>query len=99
MKVWGELTDPDRTLRGPSRELDVLNVRYLLSMRRQRKDGTDVQEATLSSPPAASASPPATKSLGVSLFGETDWGPPTRGGGRRLAFTTPPVETDAFALV
>ncbi len=30
MKVWGELTDPERTLRGASRELDLLNVRYLL---------------------------------------------------------------------
>jgi hypothetical protein len=33
MKVWGELTDPDRTLRGDGREIDLLNVRYLLSMR------------------------------------------------------------------
>jgi hypothetical protein len=32
MKVWGELTDPDATLRGPGRELDLLNVRYLLAM-------------------------------------------------------------------
>jgi len=31
MKVWGELTDPERTLRGESRELDLLNVRYLLT--------------------------------------------------------------------
>ena len=31
MKVWGELTDPERTLRSDSRELDVLNVRYLLT--------------------------------------------------------------------
>ncbi|HEX8897129.1 MAG TPA: hypothetical protein VF751_00400, partial [Chthoniobacterales bacterium] len=30
MKVWGDLTDPERTLRGESRELDLLNVRYLL---------------------------------------------------------------------
>jgi hypothetical protein len=33
MKVWGELTDPDETLRGESRAMDILNVRYLLSMR------------------------------------------------------------------
>jgi hypothetical protein len=33
MKVWGELTDPDTTLRGESRDIDLLNVRYLLSMR------------------------------------------------------------------
>lgn len=100
MKVWGELTDPDRTLRGRGRELDVLNVRYLLSMRKQRKDGTGVQEATLSSATdAASAFPPATKRLGDFLFAETDLGLPNLGAGKRLAFTTPPVETDAVALV
>ncbi|MDQ3805670.1 MAG: hypothetical protein M3416_17810, partial [Acidobacteriota bacterium] len=32
MTVWGELPAPDRTLRGEGRELDVLNVRYLLAM-------------------------------------------------------------------
>ncbi|HEX6187228.1 MAG TPA: hypothetical protein VFZ40_04045, partial [Pyrinomonadaceae bacterium] len=31
MKVWGELMSPDTTLRGDSREIDLLNVRYLLS--------------------------------------------------------------------
>lgn len=32
MAVWGELPKPDQTLRGPSRELDLLNVKYLLAM-------------------------------------------------------------------
>ena len=31
MKVWGDLTDAERTLRGESREIDLLNVRYLLA--------------------------------------------------------------------
>ena len=31
MKVWGELTDAEGTLRGNSRALDLLNVRYLLA--------------------------------------------------------------------
>ena len=34
MKLWGELSDPDRTLRSESREIDVLNVRYLISIRK-----------------------------------------------------------------
>ena len=98
MKVWGELTDPDRTLRGPGREIDVLNVRYLLSMRKQKKkDGTDAQEATLSS--ASDAFPPATKKLGDFLFAETDLGFPNLGAGKRLSFTVPPVEADRVALV
>jgi Bacterial membrane protein YfhO len=33
MKVWGELTDPETTLRGESREMDLLGVRFLVSMR------------------------------------------------------------------
>src|SRR5207244_3691834 len=32
MKLWGELTDSDATLRGSSREIDLLNARYLLSI-------------------------------------------------------------------
>jgi hypothetical protein len=31
MKVWGELPDPDRVLLGSGREMDILNVRYLLA--------------------------------------------------------------------
>ncbi|HLM57618.1 MAG TPA: YfhO family protein [Pyrinomonadaceae bacterium] len=38
MKVWGELTDPDRTLRGEGREVDILNVRYLLSIRKKENE-------------------------------------------------------------
>lgn len=97
MKVWGELTDPDRTLRGPGRELDVLNVRYLLSMRKQKKDANDALEATLSS--AAVAFPPATKKLGDFLFAESDLGLPNLDAGERLVFTVPPVDTDAVAFV
>lgn len=99
MKVWGELTDPDRTLRGPSREMDILNVRYLLSMREQKKDAAGVQEATLSSASDASTFPPATKKLGDFMFAENDLGLPNLGAGKRLSFTLPPVEADALALV
>jgi len=69
---------------------------------KQKKDGTGVQEATLSSAPdsdAASAFPPATKKLGDFLFAESDLGLPNFVAGKRLAFTVPPVETDAVALV
>jgi hypothetical protein len=48
MKVWGELTDPDSTLRGPGRELDLLNVRYLLTI--------EAGPSTQPPPPAASLS-------------------------------------------
>jgi hypothetical protein len=101
MKVWGELTDPERTLRGPSREIDVLNVRYLLSMRKREGAG-EVRGATPSSAPAADeapAFPPATKRLGDFMFADTDLGLPNFGAGKRLTFSVPPVDADRVALV
>lgn len=56
MTVWGELSDPDATLRGPSREIDLLNVRYLLSMR--RKGGAVVANSSTSIPSATPADTP-----------------------------------------
>ena len=99
MKVWGELTDPDRTLRGPSREIDLLNVRYLLSMRNRKGTGTDAHEATSSSASDADAFPPATKRLGDFMFAESDLGLTNISAGKRLALAFPPVETDRVALV
>ena len=54
MKVWGDLTDPERTLRSESRELDLLNVRYLLV----RSAAAPISKAT--PPPAPEI--PATES-------------------------------------
>jgi hypothetical protein len=104
MKVWGELTDPDRTLRGPSREIDLLNVRYLLSMRKQKGAGRETDEGVASSDADADAGagvafPPATKRLGDFMFAESDLGLTNLGAGKRLAFTIPPVESDRVALV
>jgi len=99
MKVWGELTDPDRTLRGPGRDIDVLNVRYLLSMRKQKKEGVDALGATPSSASDASLFPPATKRLGDFLFAESDLGLPNLGAGKLLALNFPPAEADRVALV
>jgi Bacterial membrane protein YfhO len=94
MKVWGELTDPDRTLRGPSREIDVLNVRYLLSMRRQKGAGESGEAAPPSKP-----LPQATTRLGDFTFAEGDLGLPNLGAGKRLSFTAPNVEAERVALV
>jgi hypothetical protein len=54
MKVWGELTDPERTLRGASRELDLLNVRYLLTRPIAGAAGNDT--STTNSPATANGS-------------------------------------------
>jgi hypothetical protein len=74
MKVWGELTDPETTLRGESREIDLLNVRYLVSMRAKGggakpaatepagKDGAPVA-GTNTAPTADAPSPAPTPAL------------------------------------
>lgn len=98
MKVWGELSDPDRTLRGDSREIDILNVRYLLSAR--RKDGAPAA-ATANSPPPTSPSayPSATRELGNVMFAESDLGLPSLGAGKRIEFNLPAVTADRVALL
>jgi hypothetical protein len=91
MKVWGELTDPNRTLRGPSREIDLLNVRYLLSMRR-RIGAHDLSETP-------TTFDPANTDFGGSLFAARDLGFPGVSSGQRLMFSVPPVEADRITLV
>ncbi|HET6892568.1 MAG TPA: YfhO family protein [Pyrinomonadaceae bacterium] len=54
MAVWGELPKPDQTLRGPGRELDILNVRYLLAMISPASDNETSNSQTL---PVNEASP------------------------------------------
>jgi hypothetical protein len=88
MKVWGELTDPDTTLRGDSREIDVTNVRYLLSMRRQ-----------LNSPGPIEDFAKADQQYGDYLFAANDLGLSSLTKGKRLSFSVPAVEIDHLALI
>jgi hypothetical protein len=94
MKPWGEIEDPDRTLRGPSREIDLLNVRYLLAMRKQGKD--DGGGTTPSDHPGL---PRATTKLGDFLFAGSDLGLPDLAGAKPLTFAVEPLEVDRIALV
>ena len=88
MKVWGELTDPDTTLRGPGREIDLVNVRYLISMRKQ---------STASASPAAFA--PADQKYGGYLFAANDLGLSSLPQHRRLSFSVPEVQADHIGLI
>ena len=107
MKVWGEFTDPERTLRGESRELDVLNVRYLLT--RPTDEATAVARpssgasSSTSLPSTASTSssvfPEATQEFGGLRFAADDLGMPSVGADARLSFSLPPVEADRVALL
>jgi hypothetical protein len=94
MKVWGELTDPEMTLRGNSREIDLLNVRYVISMRKQ--SGKDQVDPVLTS---GSDFPPATDRYGGFMFAKNDLGVPSIGAGKRLRFVVRPLAADHLALV
>jgi hypothetical protein len=108
MKVWGELTDPERTLRGESRELDVLNVRYLLTKPMSEATGaarpsSGAASSSSSLPSTASTSssvfPEATQEFGGLRFAADDLGLPNIGLDARLSFSLPPVEADRVALL
>ena len=90
MKVWGDLTDPERTLRGNSRELDLLNVRYLLVR--------SPAAATTKSRPPPAVDIPATENYGGQKFMKENFGLPGIGAGEQLSFTVPPTETQRVAL-
>jgi len=99
MKLWGELTDPDATLRSNSREMDLLNVRYLLSIRKRTdaaQTGSSADEVTSATEPAF---PPATENYGGFMFAPGDLNLPNLGANKRLEFAVPPVEVDHVALV
>jgi hypothetical protein len=96
MKVWGDLTDADRTLRGESREIDLLNVRYLLT----RSSAPAATSSTTSTSRSAAAEfPPATQVYGGQRFGEEDLNLPAIAAGQRLSFNVPPIEADHIALL
>ncbi|MFZ1219372.1 MAG: YfhO family protein, partial [Chthoniobacterales bacterium] len=90
MKVWGDLTDPDRTLRGESRELDLLNIRYFF--------------ARSSSAPTKKPAPPTEQTItarevyGGQKFVKELFDLPGMTAGERLAFDVSPTETNRFAL-
>jgi hypothetical protein len=98
MKLWGELTDPNATLRSNSREIDLLNVRYLLSIRKRTGSApTDSSTEKIDSATEPSF-PPATENYGGFMFAPGDLNLPSIGANRRLEFTVAPVAVDHVAL-
>jgi hypothetical protein len=98
MKLWGELTDPDGTLRSSSREIDILNARYLLSIRKRADEVADSSDGAVTSV-TEPAFPPATEKYGGFMFAQNDLALPNIGVNKRLRFAVPPVETDHVALL
>jgi hypothetical protein len=93
MKVWGELPYPDRTLLGDSREIDLLNVRYLLT----RSGAVTRSAATTDS--TAGAFPQATQVYSGHHFGTEELQLPGVTAGQRVSFNVPPTEVDRIALI
>jgi hypothetical protein len=99
MKLWGELTDPAATLRSSSREIDLLNTRYLLSIRkRSDRLATDPSSDTVTLA-TEDAFPPATAKYGGLAFAQSDLALPNIGARKRIRFAVPPVESDRVALL
>lgn len=99
MKLWGELTNPDASLRGLNREIDLLNVRYLLSIRRRPEEvkaGSGSEAFTSGIEPDF---PPATEKYGGFMFAPSDLALPNIGANKRLRFAVPAVEIDHVALL
>jgi hypothetical protein len=99
MKLWGELTDPERSVRGPGREFDLLNVRYLL---RQSPQGEARRRAAKRSRVAAApqtAAAPALINLGGFSFSKDELGAPSLLNRERLVFAMPPTDANSIALV
>jgi hypothetical protein len=90
MKIWGDLADAERTLRGESRELDLLNVRYLLAR----------SSAATSDPVSERLDfPAATEVYGGEPFAEGSLNAKGILAGERLSFKAPTVEVDHVALL
>lgn len=101
MKVWGELTEPERTLRGDSRELDLLNVRYLLTRPfiQVSDNRSKASSKTQSSSVAHADFPFASQEFQGNKFAAEDLNPSRVDGSSKLVFVNPPVEVDRLALV
>lgn len=92
MKIWGDLTDAKRTLHSESREIDLVNVRYLL-VRSRSAEATNGPASEVGKVPAA------TEVHGSERFGHENLDVPNIVTGERLSFKAPPVEADHIALL
>jgi hypothetical protein len=104
MKVWGELTDAERTLRGDGREIDLLNVRYLLapplsSAATTSATGITTSDTTTVSRAAMADFPEATQVYNGQRFGPEDLNLPPITVTQRLSFSVLPIESDHIALL
>lgn len=91
MKVWGELTDAERTLRGAGREIDLLNVRYLLAR--------SAPSVPTGPTPVVAEFPEATEIYGGQRFAAENLNVPNIVAGEQLSFKPPATAVDHIALL
>jgi hypothetical protein len=96
MKLWGELTDPNATLRSNSRELDILNTRYVIA-RRERPTESQGEKAAEEKGP--SIYPEASERYGDFQFDNNDLSLPKVSDARLLHLRVQPVEIDHVAVI
>ncbi|MGH9904741.1 MAG: hypothetical protein ACRD8U_04045, partial [Pyrinomonadaceae bacterium] len=111
MAVWGEFPDPDKTLRGEGRELDLLNVGYLLAMTPPPTTNETAHPPvpliapkvtamrTSPTPPASTALPGRSRGLGGQFFAYDDFKLPSIDRDSWLVFDLPSFEADRIALL
>lgn len=98
MKLWGELTDPNATLRSNSREIDILNTRYVVSRHERPIERREADSSGESTTPSSSF-PVARERYGDFMFSQTDLSLPNISATKLLRFRVPPVELDHVALL
>jgi len=99
MTVWGELKDPDKTLRGTGRELDLLNVRYVLAMSiPPGNEPVDTSPPDTKAVPAEASTQPL-RSPPADRFAEQDLKLSSIGKGSSITFDIPPVAADRISLL
>jgi hypothetical protein len=99
MKLWGELTDPNASLRSDSREMDLLNTRYLLSIRKRTDQAPNDSSSAEAGQVAEPESSSATEKFGSFMFAPRDLALANLGSNKLLRFAVPAVESDHLALV
>ena len=99
MKLWGELTDPNATLRSDSRELDILNVRYLVARREHPVPRAEDDVSADELEAAQSAFATVGEKFGDYGFAKDNLPLPNIGPGKRLQVRVPAVAVDHVALL
>ncbi len=103
MAVWGQLPKPDQTLRGPGRDLDLLNVRYLLAM--DAPPDTDPMSEVLTGNQPAMLAPATVASATVASSFDSQHLPgdnltvPSIDKDFSLIFDMPPFEATSITLL